>query len=293
MKLYKYMHEDRIENIFIDNKIRFTQPIFFNDPFEVNLAIEGISSDSNIDREVDRQYEDIYKDVLKEEYNKLPFLIRNQFSYEYFLSRSNIGKEETKEIVSKVLKNVDTHHKVENKFKEVINNFLGILSLTSKVDNLLMWAHYANQHKGFVIELDENHLFLKAEEVDNNIYRGIQKVNYSKERPYKLLEDFQHEEIFINKSDEWSYENEYRVIKKLKNADEIRGNIYLFKFPKDLIKSIYCGCNIENTRKNKIVKLIQEDENLHHIKIYQSKVSNKHYKLEFEEIKFRVNSSNL
>ena len=50
MNLYKYMDENRIKNILVDNKIRFTQPIYFNDPFEVKLSIEGIATETDLIR---------------------------------------------------------------------------------------------------------------------------------------------------------------------------------------------------------------------------------------------------
>ena len=36
-----------------------------------------------------------------------------------------------------------------------INNF-GAFSMSQLKDNILMWSHYANQHKGFCIEFVRN-----------------------------------------------------------------------------------------------------------------------------------------
>ncbi|EPJ44297.1 MAG: hypothetical protein OFPII_35920 [Osedax symbiont Rs1] len=35
----------------------------------------------------------------------------------------------------------------------------GILSMTERIDNLLMWSHYADSHTGFVIGFDPSHDF--------------------------------------------------------------------------------------------------------------------------------------
>lgn len=36
-------------------------------------------------------------------------------------------------------------------FADRMNDLIGLLCLTEKPDNLLMWAHYADSHAGFVV----------------------------------------------------------------------------------------------------------------------------------------------
>ena len=43
-------------------------------------------------------------------------------------------------------------------------NVIGVLSLSEKRDNLLMWAHYAAQHTGFVIGFDSENPALVAQQ---------------------------------------------------------------------------------------------------------------------------------
>jgi hypothetical protein len=60
----------------------------------------------------------------------------------------------------------------------------GILSLTEKHDNLLMWAHYAGEHTGFVIEFDSSHEDWKRFQVEEP--RGpdvMRKVRDSEHQP--------------------------------------------------------------------------------------------------------------
>ncbi len=91
--------------------------------------------------------------------------------------------------------------------------------------------------------------------------------------------------ITLYKSIEWEYENEYRVFKDLKNAEIKKGqDKYLFKFPKNLISAIYCGCNMGEENRKKIKKIIDNDIELSHVKIYHTEISKKYYKLEFNQI---------
>ena len=43
-----------------------------------------------------------------------------------------------------------------------INRAQGVLSLSRTNDSLLMWAHYADSHRGFVLGLDETHPFFNG-----------------------------------------------------------------------------------------------------------------------------------
>lgn len=275
MSIFKYMSENRIENILIDNKIRFTQPVYFNDPFEVKLAMKGFDTDEKLIKNFDMNF----MKIIQEEYEKLDFEIKYKISFETFLFFANSRKEERKKLYLNVMGNETTFLMIKKEFDEIINKLIGILSLTTKFDNLLMWAHYSNEHKGFVVEFDSENDFFKMKD-DNYIYKGIQKVNYSKIRPHKFLIENEWEEIFLTKSEEWSYENEYRIIQRLQDADEVKGNISLFKFPKEMIQAIYCGCNMNTLKKERIIEIIKNDNELNHIKVFEMKLSDKYYELE-------------
>lgn len=276
MNLYKYMSEKRIKDILIGNKIRFTQPIFFNDPFEIKLAMKGFSEN----KELSEVFDNSFNDTIKKEYENLDVKIKSKIDFSTFLSLSNMKKENCKKIFIEKMNSEENHLIFKNKFDEYINKIIGILSLTKKNDNLLMWAHYANEHKGFVVEFDRKNKFFESKEKDNFIYKGIQKVTYSSVREYNFLVDNSWDEILLTKSKEWEYENEYRIIRRLLESDERKGNVFLFKFSKNLIKSIYCGCNMEDGNKQEIIKIIKEDKELNHIKVFEMKTSDKYYKLD-------------
>lgn len=118
-----------------------------------------------------------------------------------------------------------------------------VVSLSETNNNLLMWSHYADQHKGMVIEFDVNRVLLDEykdftalkfdEDLDEeiidhaenerrkNINAGhIQKVRYNAKRP--SMQKFENIlEHFLIKSDEWIYEKEHRIILPLLTADYI------------------------------------------------------------------------
>lgn len=94
----------------------------------------------------------------------------------------------------------------------------GIISFTESYNNLLMWSHYADEHKGIVIEFDYHALkthFNKILSVSNS----IERVLYNRERHEVLPCTTSPKRNLLTKSDDWIYEKEHRVITKVSNAD--------------------------------------------------------------------------
>ncbi len=121
-----------------------------------------------------------------------------------------------------------------------------VASFSETNNNLLMWSHYADQHKGIIIEFDlnkpllekyrsynvltpetdkygEENLVIDEEETEKrlSINAGkVQRVRYNSKRPSidKFDSILEH---FLIKSEEWIYEKEHRVILPLVAAEKI------------------------------------------------------------------------
>jgi len=126
---------------------------------------------------------------------------------------------------------------------------VGIIALTEAKDNLLMWSHYANEHRGAVIgintsEFSGGNIFAKLQRPqlvntsfyeDYDVFTGkINPVIYRKQPRYRVdMFDFDYSnisvegedrilfEIFHQKSDEWIYEREHRIVLRLEQADRV------------------------------------------------------------------------
>jgi hypothetical protein len=116
--------------------------------------------------------------------------------------------------------------------KQSVNQF-GIVSLSETHSNLLMWSHYADEHKGICLGFHSNFLSRLSQktydEYGITTYKPI-KVNYNNKRPQYLIDPSNiNREIQINtlqqlitKGDDWIYEKEHRCIVPLIWADEIK-----------------------------------------------------------------------
>lgn len=85
-------------------------------------------------------------------------------NYSFLTEKMNNSSQKAKEKLN------DQNHIAKN-FREKIYRKIGIVSLTSDDDNLLMWSYYTN-HKGFCIEFDYSKFDFK--------FHGPFPINYIK-----------------------------------------------------------------------------------------------------------------
>jgi hypothetical protein len=80
---------------------------------------------------------------------------------------------------------------------------ISICSFSKSFTNHLMWSHYADGHRGVVIGFEIDELIYKIEKV---CYDGLIICD---ELPKKFDE---LKKVFLNKINDWKYEEEYRII---------------------------------------------------------------------------------
>lgn len=276
MKLYKYLSEDRL-SILDDGLIRFTQPQAFNDPFELKPHLSSLASDSFITDELNEQFEEI----LKKEYLKLPTAIKNSLPYSKFLEHSYTKKDEVTSSVLVMAKQIMPT--VNESMHKAFEDHVGVLSLTEDDHNLLMWAHYANCHQGYVIEFDSSHAFFNQKLSDNDVIRSLKKVTYSYSRPKLELVDIENLDLFIVKSKEWEYEKEWRMLHSLTASDTTINidpyDIHLFKVPFSAINSITIGARATDKTINAIKRKLFNNNSLKHVELNQFSIHTSEFKL--------------
>lgn len=324
MPIYKYVTEERID-ILQNAHIRFTQPSEFNDPFELNPYLKSLSDSKFIDENIDdwgwdeehvekisgEKAKQVLKDVLngmKDQHNvttneeqlenligiKPALLIKNtlmKMMHEhkpiitgYVGSMLKLETPECRQIMLPILKNA-------------MNREIGVLSLTEKPCNLLMWAHYADGYKGFVIEFDDKHKFFDQRTKLGELRGHLIKVRYSKQRPHFILfdpnlNDSENLDNWMNnflcvKSEHWEYEQEWRMFYTLreckKRITEGDHEICLVPIPIECVKGITLGCNILEESKQNIIALLKSNDNYSHIKLSHIELDEKEFRLNIIE----------
>ena len=122
---------------------------------------------------------------------------------------------------------------------------IGVLSLTSCPQNLLMWAHYANSHQGLLFEFDEQHEFFNKKISCSDELRHLREVKYQPGRPKIVLTKCDNFDVFLIKGLDWEYEKELRMLLPLRDAENVIDAqpyaIHLFKIPFSCIRSVTIG----------------------------------------------------
>ena len=160
-----------------------------------------------------------------------------------------------------------------------------LLSVSKTAKEPVMWAHYAEVHKGAVIGIDFDKFF------------KMHPVNYFEDRPkINILHEFTLEnslEIASTKSVAWSYEEEFRAVfddASLKKQDstclkDFNGKkTWFLQLNPESIREVVFGLYMEKSLKSAIRKLIERPE-LKHVKLYQAEESET-YTLNLKECNF-------
>jgi len=291
---FKYVGRDRVENLLKQQQIRFTQPDALNDPFEMKRFRER-----HIQETMPALWmapvtaTGLIMDQITEHPTAMPvdaaIRARNEIlesSVKFIAGMLGTSMPYRKEeILDK--------QKQAYEFIDKMDRY-GILSMTQHPDNLLMWAHYANEHRGVVFEIDlENEAFCadftkgSVPYTDKNADEWRGDVQYRKKRatPPTSYEDF-IASLFL-KSPQWSYEAEYRIVRPVERGRKIPAtegtshDIYLFPLPACCIKRLIFGVRSDNDFRNHIASIISRNpEELGHIELSQAQLRQDAYGLE-------------
>lgn len=256
--LYKYYPPKQWDYIFKDNTIRFTPPPDLNDPFEGVLQVKYICSDEY----VNDQFNKIVDQVELDAYNELGVKI----PYDVFKENAIKAREYTLFNVKNILLS-DKNILIQELYK--LTNTYGILSLSERNDNILMWSHYCLNHTGFVIGLNTHHSFFQSDDR----YGALEKIKYLHELSNETIIDVGNSiDLFTKKYDLWKYEDEWRVVISLLTYDKHEwiesAPLGVTHLPVDAIDCVIFGVNMKD--KDKYYTFLKKDSRYSHIKIFNT-----------------------
>jgi hypothetical protein len=193
-----------------------------------------------------------------------------------------------------VLESIWRHHPIDKAEKIKIENYLtdqletiGICSFSRVRQNQLMWAHYADEHKGFCIGFDEDTLKQTSAKFHSQV------VKYQDELPYEGV--IERIKLFENspgansahsisgdilssvtgiKYTNWEYEREIRLMKP---------NFGAMSFSESAVVSIAFGLRMPERDKQTLRKLLSGAEWAHVLWFQAEKLPDK-FGLHFKKI---------
>lgn len=273
MALYKYVHPDRTD-ILRDQMIRFSPRSALNDPFELAPHLSGLSTSREIDEKADQLMPEAIEEIIAKLGNAPEI---RETVVAYVKSRMPHVKLQT-EIMGALFT-----HSFRKRFESEFLDSIGTLCLTETPDNLLMWAHYGDAHRGFVIEFDERSPFFRQQLSPDDELRHLRKVLYRDERPSLTLSQVESFAPFLTKGNAWAYEAEWRIMLPLASASRTlevgSERIHLFRFQEKSIIRVIFGCRMPEAQKAKIRELVEQNPKLDHIQFAEAAIDHKHYRI--------------
>ncbi len=304
-KLFRYRKfTDYNLNDFDKDVISLSRPYSFNDPYDALLKVDKekfLSSIFNIRHkekivEFINKYRSIFDAFNIEEPHKTNIL-------KFVQNIENIPNENITQCFEENKPIVDYFYDLaKNEAFAYLKQSPRIACFSEDVASTLMWAHYADSHKGFVIEYNLNEYVGacincdKEKTCTDKHCERILPVRYSDKRfdatsllvyainmkLYSLIspnpiipmdDELIVQKSLITKSLDWKYEKEWRLISFSKN--------YSSKQIQLKPKAIYLGLEMSDINKKILVNLAKEKE----IPIYQMNINldSEKYSLEYTE----------
>jgi hypothetical protein len=150
--------------------------------------------------------------------------------------------------------------------RTLLRNRLGILSLTERRDNHLMWVHYARNHTGFVLGFDARASFFQE---DDHVLR---KVIYE---PGPRVHSEADVNVCFYKSNEWEYEQEWRCVRSFQSSES-----RMIDIDPSLITQTIFGSRMESWQIARILVFAQALEAIAHTQFFVSTPSRSSWTME-------------
>ena len=233
---------EKLRDVIVNSRLWLSSREGFNDPFDTQakVIIEGN-----------------------------PIQLRKKLNELYKRLEPNLIGVKRKTAIEKLMANQSLILKrVRNATVDALSK-VGACCFTPDPRNLLMWSHYANQHKGLLLQFEiakDTTTFLKTVTVD--YVKDYPIINWANETEKEI------HKAFLNKHDSWDYEKEVRIIHP-------HGANTSLSFNAEALTGIIFGCKASREIENKIEELLAERKNKNKppIKIYNALMHDSKYKI--------------
>jgi hypothetical protein len=212
---YKYRPIDGFsESWILNNEVFFAPSKLFNDPFDCKARFRGPPSES----------------ALK------AFLLRNP-------RLQQASPSEREQLVNKRIAApgfVDLCRRAGVSTYQSLASEYGVLSLSSKRNSILMFAHYGHSHAGYCLEYRNG---------QDRLFSWVRQVQYEEE--YPRVDVFEDPDAAVTtgmrtKAKCWDYESEWRVFMKPPGV---------YQCPEHLLTGIIFGCNIVAEERERLIAM--------------------------------------
>ncbi len=227
-RLYRYrsvaseVDLERVREIIVERKLYAAPPVDYNDPFEGRFALV-------LDAPASLQ-ETRFKQILLDQ----------------GVSPAEASAKAQQFAYGPRLPDREMEQLIEPRIVEKVRTETGLVSLTSKNDDVLMWSHYADSHRGICVGFDAT--------LGGSPLSEAMAVRYQEMLP--VLDHFKTTDpvqivyaTMLTKHSSWEYEAEWRAI----SADGARTRLVL---PEGSLASVIFGAEIDGHRLEQVREMV-------------------------------------
>jgi len=289
--LYRYRDfTEKNINALENDRLYFSTPEYFNDPYDNMIYANTEQIIMNV-----AMCLDIGMDDYIEKINKKNMLIGASITA---IWHGDKKEEFLKEFFGDIIE-------ITESIKRKVRKNTKIICFSKVFDSMLMWSHYADNHKGFLLVYSKGDI-LKAtrygtddviterkvrlepvEYVENKIDLTEEVECYARNKMPNIFEDVpindeipqtKLKKMVTQKALDWSYESEWRLIPRIISLEEESSLSYIEVIP----KAIVLGTMREEKLKEKILKIAHNKK----IPVYEMvlDVNSPKFKLEIDEL---------
>jgi hypothetical protein len=235
--------------------IWFSRPTSFNDPFDCSTSTWTQPIGETLSAIVEKYAE------------RIPDRERSRYFDE--------DEQPTQEFIDSINRGLEAAF-LER--QQVILNERGVSCFAELNENLLMWSHYADGHRGFSLEFDTSFEPFASK---------IHQVQYSRDVPNidpgEALLNPGHEifyPLIFTKSFEWRYECEWRLLHM--EPDK------LYSYDPRSLTGIYLGCSVSDANSELVCTALRDSPT----KIYRMRRSDDRFEISAEDLSTNLSPTN-
>ncbi|MEO6739620.1 MAG: DUF2971 domain-containing protein [Chthoniobacteraceae bacterium] len=270
---------------------RWSSPLRFNDPFDCYFSVEPKFNLRTAAKEYSRRFFDLVYAT-----NPPPFDSANSFSMDMSAFRA-LARIVPREILEAKIGNLAAL--AEGLWKEPVSAARDlwrvhmarhrIFCVCAELRNLLLWAHYADSHKGVAFELDgtaEEGIPLSCAEpvVYSRTPPGMHTRREWIDASLGLIPLADGMDVWkrqvLTKGRAWSYEKEWRIVGHQREGED--AGFEDSPFDPKIVTKIFLGCRMNSGNRAAILRLASKA--FEHVEIYEAKQSPTSFKLSFQRL---------
>ena len=255
-RLYKYIADPGIVESVLKGAVKFTPIKELNDPSELSPTMNP----TEVRASLSRLRRDGYSEQDMIHLRRQGHVLRRLAPRFQAVGVPRTREEATALIRSPFYDDLPRLERLLDETAREISSKVGLFCLSLRYDSLPMWAHYAANAGGLLLEFHDLDQAFTGDET--GVLRQPVAVQYERGRTGITFEPKSHEALFYSKFADWSYEQEVRVVIPLGECRQVSAGgriLFLHDLSINRVGRIILGWNMLPQKSQRVREIAQAE----------------------------------